>query len=159
MLSENIYSVLKTLTDRFSGNDINWVLVGSVSLALQGMDIKPNDIDILTDRSGALAMDDLLKDFVKKRVLLRESHNFKSYFGTFAINSVGVEIMGDLQIKNPDANPWVETDNLSKKIFVQYKDLKIPCFGLEHEYLAYSRMGREEKADKIKRFLEKAGSN
>lgn len=159
MIAENIYSALKVLTDRLSDSGIDWVLVGSTSLAMQGMDFNPGDIDVLTDKDGAFAINNLLKDFITEGVSLKENGKFESYIGSFKINGVQVEVMGDLQIKDPEENPWVEADDFPKKTLVQYKDLRIPCFDLEHEYLAYSRMGRKEKADKIRKFLDQGVSS
>jgi D-hexose-6-phosphate mutarotase len=68
---------------------------GSLSLALQGIDVEPHDIDLLTDRQGAYRINAMLKKYEKKRVGYSETEKLSSYFGVFEIQGVKVEVMGD----------------------------------------------------------------
>ena len=53
-MNKEIIEALKKVYDKLIETNILWVLSGSVSLAIQGVDVEPrNDIDILTDESGS----------------------------------------------------------------------------------------------------------
>ncbi|MBU1117403.1 hypothetical protein KKD37_00380 [Patescibacteria group bacterium] len=150
MISKENIEVTKIITEKLSHDNINWALIGSSNLALQGVDVRAHDIDILTDKEGALRIGKLLKEFTKEEVGYKESEKFRSYFGKFIINGIDVEIMGDLLVVNPSGDIWDETTNfLDKKIYFQIDDTEIPIISLDQEYKAYSRQGKEKKAQKI----------
>jgi hypothetical protein len=46
-----------------------WAINGSTSLVLQGIDLKPNDIDILTDRDCAYEIQEIFNDFMLEPVI------------------------------------------------------------------------------------------
>ncbi len=54
-LDGRIIEVLKFIHDIFERNGIRWVLAGSISLALHGIDVKVVDIDIITDRASTFS--------------------------------------------------------------------------------------------------------
>jgi hypothetical protein len=43
----------KIVYNKLKDHKINFMIVGSTSLILQGIDVKANDIDIITDKKGA----------------------------------------------------------------------------------------------------------
>ncbi|HEX7065215.1 MAG TPA: hypothetical protein VF199_09155 [Bacillales bacterium] len=49
--------------ERLQEQKIPWVLTGSLAFAMQGVPLTPNDIDIQTDRDGAVAIENLFKSF------------------------------------------------------------------------------------------------
>ena len=75
-----IVEALKVITRRLRDAKIKWVLVGSTSLALQGVDVSPKDIDILTDKDGAFEINKLLKEYEVKSVQFKTSDLFESFF-------------------------------------------------------------------------------
>ena len=93
MIPENTFQALKIISEKLNGKGINWVLIGSTNHALQGVDVKPNDIDILTDKEGAYAIGEALKEYVIEEVHIKESETMKSHYGKFNINDVEVEIL------------------------------------------------------------------
>lgn len=106
MISQEFIKVLRRINERFQKHKIRWVLVGSLSLALQDVKIKPKDIDILTDKEGALKSNEIFKKHIKKAVAWSQTERYGSFFGKFQINGVVVEIMGDLKVK--ERNKWIE---------------------------------------------------
>lgn len=155
MIPKNNIKTLKILVKKLSNKKINWAIIGSTNLALQGVDVTANDIDILTNKEGAFLIGKLLKEFTIKPIEYKESERFKSYYGLFEINNIKIEIMGDLQYKIPKGDLWSKKSRLSKKIIIKYQGLNIPVISLEQGYIAYSKMGRIEKANKIKEVLDK----
>ncbi|MEK9171860.1 MAG: hypothetical protein AAB782_01340 [Patescibacteria group bacterium] len=149
MISKEKIEVLKIIAQNLKPHGINWALVGSSNLALQGVSVEAHDIDIITDKEGALSIGKVLHEYVEEEVKYKESEKFKSYYGKFNINGVHVEIIGNLLNKSPRGDLWSETTNLSKKEIFKLDNLEIPVISLDQEYKAYLKLGREEKAEKI----------
>lgn len=146
--------VLKKIKNKLDNNNINWVLTGSFSFALQGMPIEVHDIDIQTDERGAYEIESLFEKYVIKKVQFSQAKNIRSHFGALMIDGIKVEIMGDIQ-KLVDGR-WEEPIELEKyKKFVYVQGMKIPVLSLDYEYQAYKKMGRIEKAKMIKEWLFK----
>jgi len=146
---------LKIISKKTENKNLLWVVIGSTNLAMQGVDVKANDIDILTDKKGALEFNKILAEFTVNPVEYKESEKFKSHIGLFKIKGVEVEIIGELKNKIPEGDLWSETTSLSKRTIIQFKGMKIPVIPLEQELFAYTKLGRKEKAEKIRLFLEK----
>jgi len=155
MISKNHGEALNVLVKKLKGKGVNWVLIGSTNLAVQGVDVKENDIDILTDKQGALRIGKLLKDFVIQQVAYSKSERFSSYHGKFSIHGVEVDVMGELVNTLPSGDLWSETKAFSEKRIIALAGMHLPVISLEKEFHAYTKLGRIEKARKIKEFLDR----
>ena len=60
---------LETLLRAISGQELTWLLVGSASLAVRGLDASPGDIDLATDAAGARLLGELLADALIEPVM------------------------------------------------------------------------------------------
>ena len=141
MIRKEIADVLKFITKKFQDYGIYWVIVGSVSLALQGLDLKPNDIDILTNKKDALKMNKLLEDYVMQPVKWSKNEEFDSYFGKFLINNVKVEIMGDLKIKM--GGEWISLKNrLRSPKFIKIEGISLPVSPIKEQLEYYERRNK-----------------
>ncbi len=133
---------------------VNWVVTGSLGFALQGIPVEPHNIDIQTDRGGAYEIESLFSEFMVTPVKFRESERIRSHFGVLMIEGVRVEIMGDIQKKV--GGEWEPPVDINKyKRFVEIEGMKVSALDLEYEYGAYLKLGRVEKAEMLKKFLEK----
>lgn len=145
-------SVLEFLTKKLL--KVHWVLVGSLSLALQGVNIRPKDIDILTDKAGALKCNELLKDFCLEPIKWSKTDTFASYFGKFRIKNLLVEIMGDLEIK--DQNTWRKIESRLKAVrSVQINDIRVPVSPLKEQLESYQKLNREKDRLRVQLIKEK----
>ncbi|MBD3362771.1 hypothetical protein GF362_03560 [Candidatus Dojkabacteria bacterium] len=153
MLPKKHTKVLKFIAEKLNNTNINWIVVGSTNLAMQGVDIEPNDIDILTDKKGAFEIEKILQDFVTKPVKYSENKKFRSYYGILKIEDIEIEIMGDLVNKKAIGDLWNETRGFVGKIYFNLIGTKIPVNTLEKELSAYKKIGREKKVDKIQAFI------
>jgi hypothetical protein len=154
MIPEQNLRALKLIADKLAGKQISWAIVGSSSLALQGVDVEAHDIDLLTTKAGALEIAKLLKEYETEQVKYSESEYFKSYSGIFTIAGVKVELMGDMQYKTSDGN-WITGNRLAKLNSIKVRDFTLPVLDLKVEHQAYLTMGRIEKAKKIKEAMDK----
>jgi len=151
---EKIISALQQFVSLVEGKNIFWILSGSVSLALQGVDVVPKeDIDILTDAEGAKALDELLADFVVKKSDYSSTDKYRSYFGIYKISDIQIEVMGDFQYMTKEGSRSKENQT-HDLLYKEYHGMRLPMLTLEQELQEYENMWRTEKADKIRQFLQ-----
>ena len=97
MLNPTFVEVIKLISENIPSN-IKWAIDGSTSLALQGIDVTPHDIDILTDHEGAIRIQESLKKYNVGPISHSSNEKYDSYFGTFKMKSIKVDVMGDLRV-------------------------------------------------------------
>ncbi len=155
-----LLEVLLRISNDLEKNNIPWVLVGSLSLYLQGVDIEPEDIDILTTKEGALKLNTIWDKFKIKSVSFGETSSFRSYYGRFKINDVYVEVMGELEQKINDK--WVSLMNrLINPVIISISGARIPVSPLENQLASYEKSNREKdiiRAEKIREALARKKS-
>jgi len=154
MIDRQFVNALRIITSELENEEINWVLGGSVNLALQGVDVSPRDIDIVTDKQGAFKIGELLKDYEIKKVGLTRSEKFSSYLGKFRIKGLEVEVIGSLRTKTSKGK-WAKSFKPKHKVTLKLKEMKIPASPLEVELKAYEILGRTETLQKIREALER----
>ncbi len=142
-------AVLDLILDRLEGLGHPWALTGSLSIALRGMPLVPRDIDLQSDRAGAVAMAARMSAYQVEQVQLRESEQIRSYIGHLEMEGLKVEIMGDVQKRGPagwdpapDLSRWIET--------IPFRGRQLPVLSLGYEAEAYQRMGRARRAAQIR---------
>ena len=147
---ENFEETILFLARRLKG--FQHAFRGTAGLVLQGLSMNVDDIDIVCDKNTALAGNEILADFILEKVSFKESSRFKSYFGSFRINKILVEIMGEWQIKDGKGN-WSEPFNAGKKEAkeISFKGEKIKVTSFETELAVFARMGRWTAYHKIKK--------
>lgn len=153
MIDQHYLSVLSKIYAQLNVSDVNWVLTGSASFALQGVPTRVHDIDIQTDEVGAHKIERLFSEFIVRKVNLSSTEAIRSHFGILMIDGVRVEIMGDIR-KRSENGEWEQPVDLQRhKQFVDVEDMHIPVLSLEYEYQAYLKMGREEKAELLRQWI------
>ena len=145
---------LQLLCKSLETSDVRWVLAGSLSLALQGVNVEPHDIDLLTDRQGAFRINAMLKKYEKKAVDYAETEKVSSFFGVFEIQGVKVEVMGDYRERQ--GTKWV---SLSKRLAnpktIEVDGIRIPVSSLEDQLVSYRRLKRPKDAEKTRKILQR----
>ena len=148
MITGELFEALRILVQKIGNNDIRWVLVGSMSLALQCVNVTPGDIDVLTDKSGAYKINVLLKDFEVRSVKYSRTEQVQSYLGEFNINNVKIEVMAEYQEKVNGR--WLALDSrLVSPGTIQFEGLQVPVSDLSEQLRGYEISGREKDAGKI----------
>jgi hypothetical protein len=154
MLDSRFLVVLQEIYKRLKTCNIPWAITGSFGMALQGMDMDVHDIDLQTDQRGAYEIESRFSAYVVTPVHYRSSERIRSYLGALAIDDIKVEIMGAIQ-KRIDEHRWEEIVKVEKyRKWVEIEGMQIPVLSLEYEYQAYLKMGRVEKAEMIKDWLQ-----
>lgn len=133
---------------------INWAVTGSFGMVLHGMQVEIHDIDLQTDKEGAFEIERRLVNSLVKIVHFRASERIRSYFGTFEINGIKIEVMGGMQHLAADQTWGSPVAIETCHDWVDFNEMNIPVITLEHEVEAYQLYGRPEKAEKIKEFMQ-----
>ncbi len=154
MIDSRFAKVLHQLHNKLDIDEINWAVTGSLGFALQGMDVDVNDIDIQTEKSGAYEIERRFSQYVVRNVEFSSNKRIRSHFGELSVNGIKVEIMGDIQKCLPDGTWEDPIDICSNRCFINYGGISIPVMSLEYECEAYYKLGRMEKADQVRRYLE-----
>ena len=153
MISSEHINVLRQIKTQLANTDIDWVVTGSLALALQGVPVEVRDIDIHTDEQGAYGIESLFSDYVQDRVAPSYTQDVRSYHGKLVIDGIEVEIIGDIQKRCEDGT-WEDLAAIEHhKRVVAVVGMAIPVFSLEYEYQAYLRLGREKRAQVIKEWM------
>lgn len=143
------------LYTRLKDTKVCWAITGSMGMVIQGMDLEIHDIDLQSDREGTYEIQNLFPEYMTERVELKEGAEIRSYFGRMNVMGVKVELMGDMEHREP-GNDWLGKPDLSCHIRrVDFEGMNLPVMDLEHEYIAYQLLGRPEKAAKIRAFLDR----
>lgn len=149
--------VFRKIYVRLKDTDVNWVVTGSLSFALQEVPVTPHDIDIQTDATGAYEIERYFSSFVIRSVVFSSTEKIRSHFGALMIDGIKVELMGDIQKQLADGS-WEEPVDLERhKRFVEVEGMQIPVLSLEYEYEAYLKLGRFERAHMLKDVLQGKG--
>jgi hypothetical protein len=130
-----------------------WAFTGSVGMALQGVNLEIADIDIQTNQTGSYQIQDHLSKYTVSKVRYLESLNIRSHFGTFRINEIAVEVMGDIE-KRLDDGSWIGPPNLYPIIrLIDLDGVNVPALDLEYEKEAYRILGRVDTVREVEEFL------
>ncbi len=155
MVSAAHLDVLPQIHERLRPTDVTWVLTGSLSLALQGVDTEVHDIDVQTDQAGAREIELLFADYVVRPVVLKEDERVRSHLGALEIDGIEVEIIGDVQKRVPGGRWEPPPDLAGLATTVEVSGIRVPVLLLEYERDAYRKMGRPEKAEMIAEALRR----
>ncbi|HEX6034145.1 MAG TPA: hypothetical protein VFY83_06900 [Anaerolineales bacterium] len=148
-------NVLSFLVERIPPTEYSWVLTGSAGLRLQGVALPVHDLDLQTDGKTIFLLEKQLAQFMKTAVHIWKSEHTLSYHGQAEISGLPVEILGDIRHRRPDDTWEAPLDLKQLRVWVDWHNLQIPVLSLNHEALAYEKMGRMEKAELIRAALRK----
>ena len=154
MIEPRFLDALRIVCDRLDGCPSPWAITGSLGMALQGMDLEIHDIDLQTDQSGADEIEKRLAEYTSVPVRYLASERIRSYLGAFEIEGVKVEVMGDIQKRLEDGTWEAPVRVEDYRQWLDYDGLRLPVLSLDYEVQAYRKMGRIEKAEKIRRWLD-----
>jgi hypothetical protein len=154
MLPTPFLTALHIIVDRLQNAPADWVVTGSLGMALQGVPLEPHDIDLQTDEPGAYVLEERLREYVVRPVVFRPSERIRSHFGALMIEGLKVEIMGDVEKLLPGESAWIRPPDMQQvRRWVELDGLTIPVMDLEYEVRAYRDYGRLERAEMLQAWL------
>lgn len=150
-------NTLKTITQRLGDEPIRWAVGFSSALVLHGIDIDPQDIDIVADKQGAFAINKLLNNYVVNPVAKGSfSEQFDSFFGLFEIGGCSIEVMGSFKFKSCINNKWYSFDKMFNEVeIISFDNVRIPVISLDCLVNIYKKMGRDKDLSKVNLIKEK----
>ena len=155
MVQKPYLAVLQIIYERLRDASVEWVVTGSLGMALQGMRLEVHDIDLQTDEIGAYEIEKRFAKYIVRPVGHVVSERIRSHFGILEIEGVKVEIMGALQ-KRLEGRQWeVPVEVTAYRQWVAVRGMRIPVLSLEYEQRAYRELGRVDRVRAIQRWLEK----
>ncbi|MHB1493384.1 MAG: nucleotidyltransferase domain-containing protein [Thermoplasmataceae archaeon] len=132
MIPDKFRETILIISEKIPSN-VKWAVDGSTSLALQGMDIVPHDIDILTDHNGAYRIQDVFKDAAVKPVSHSSTDRYESDFGVFSINGLKVEVMGNLKVFRNGKWSYEQNPHTVKTENIDLGDKVIQVVSISHQ--------------------------
>ena len=154
-LPEQHAVVLSLLVEKIPPTEYLWALTGSAGLRLQGVDLSIHDLDLQTDAKTVFLLEKELAECMKVPVQPWESEHTLSYHGQAELNGLQVELLGDIRHRQPDGTWGMSLDLKSLLVWVEWRGLEIPVLSLDHEAMAYEKMGRRQKAELIRSAIRK----
>lgn len=88
-------SVLLTFAEKCRANGIEWYIIGSVSEAVVGVDIKPHDMDIVVHVRDFYRVKSIFLDFLIEPFVDNKGTWLVRYFGRLCLNGVMIDIAAD----------------------------------------------------------------
>jgi hypothetical protein len=155
MISKEHIEVLRFVVNKLKYKNINWCLVGTTNLIIQGVKIESGDIDIITDEKGVYLLSKIFKEFEVKPPNYSSSGKFRSFFSSYQIKNIKVEVMGNFQYKT-SKGIWSKVmvpKNLKYKM-IRFDDFGVNIVPLNVAYKFYKDVDREATAQKIKKYLK-----
>ena len=133
-------------------DEVTWAVTASANLALRGFSVDPGDVDVLTDEAGARRIVERFDANVSRPLTppasVREG-NIRSHYGELSLVGVPVDVMGDVQLREPDRGPgeWGPVVDPDRREIVTVDGQRVPVMPLAYERRCYTALGREEKLD------------
>lgn len=148
---DKLIASLDLISKLMLSNKINWSLIGSANMFFQGIDVNPNDLDVVVHLNDLKSARNIFKDYnpseIKELKPLVKTPAWEFKFNLFEIT---IQFLGE-----NDGGDYVKNLLSPDKIKnLQIENLKIPCFKLETEMQVYSDTKRFNKSNLIKSFLE-----
>jgi len=148
MIESNFREVFKIIYEKLKENEINWAVIGSTNMKLQGMKVKPRDLDIIIHLKDLVKMKDIFSEYEVSPITKLKPIVNSAWEIILNIKDVEVQFLGEKEGGVYDRK--LIEENL---VYINIDRLKIPCFKLEIDARAYEQTGRIEKAKLIRNFL------
>lgn len=145
-MSDKIYQTLKILSDKLCNTD--YVLIGSANLCVQGLNLEPFDIDILTTQEDIIKIDRILQEYRTKEIYFDNRNSWNCFISYYQIGDIQIEVLANLD------NDRQSIETTQKKIVIKFNDLVLPCISLVGELETYKKMNRLDKIKLIEDFLK-----
>ena len=141
---------LKMIHKEFSKEKLTWAVIGSTNMKLQGINIQPNDLDIIVKLSDLKKIAVIFKKYHSENKI--EKAKTKTGETIYRINveiaKTNIEIVGER-----DSGIYSRGLLSNQIIKIKLGDIEIPCFTLEAEEKAYLLRKRFNRAKIIRDFL------
>ena len=158
---------LLELHKRLDKEHIFWAVGGDLGETLRAVQVRPDCVEILTDKKGAAQIFMAFKEFSQKGVLFQtqrlerkataEEKEYpiyaRSYYFDFTLNGVKIKVYGDLQFK---VGNWEWGDKLEfTPEHVSVVGAKTAIVPLQVKHQLYQALGWADRAEKISQVIDR----
>lgn len=149
MINDKFKRALRVVARIMNESHVQYVVIGSSNMAIQGMEVDPGDLDIAVSKDDLGKIDKLFSEHVVSLAEFKESTRGGQYWRLeLGIGGFEVEVIGER-----DDDIYVEKMLAGTTIIVDVNNTKVPCLQLEAEADAYAETNRLQKAETIRKFL------
>lgn len=146
-MDENIKKIIKELASRMNSSGVKWAFVGTVNHLLQGMNVNPNDIDIVISYNDLEKVKNVFLDIDFE---IKEFPDKKAQEITFKLNGFEVQICADYE----QGEYYKKRSEAGSIKMLNIDGIEVPVFTLNSEIECYLLKGRNEKANKLIEFIK-----
>jgi len=150
MINEEFKRAIFEISERMLENSVKYAITGSANLALQGIKVPPQDVDIVVFHEDLQRIIRIFPEYLRSGVRKMESKIGDAWEVLLNIEGVDVQVFAEPSGKYSRA---LYDNSFSLDI----DDRLIYCLPLEAELKLYRETGRLEKAKMIERFLKNKG--
>ena len=153
MLTENFKDAIELIYSKLKDKNIKFAFIGSANLNLQGIDVVPKDLDLISSIPGLKLISEEFKDYIIQPISKKPyfKDGYPEYYELkLKINDVLVHIMGEY-----DSDLYMSRINKGNVVLVKFMNISVPCLALKSEAEAYSEMGIYKKVKLIRDYLNK----
>jgi hypothetical protein len=145
---------LKKINKIFSDKKIDWILKGSMALAIRGINVEVHDIDIFINKKDIEKIPPIFDSNTKRTLeyVQTDALNIRSLWGTYIFDEAEIDIVSEVEHK---INGKWKRINIKKTTKVVFEGMKFKILDLEEEYDGYLALGRTEKAITILNHINK----
>lgn len=151
MISKEFEKVIKIINERFRKNKIQWALIGSTNMAIQGIKVIPRDLDIVVHLSDLKKIKSIFSEYNPSEIMeLKPFTKEQVWEVKVIIENIEVQVLGERT-----TGEYVRRLLPNQLVKIKLDGADIPCFTLEAEAQTYAATKRQHKADLINNFLRK----
>ncbi len=132
----------------YNNPDQKWVVIESVALLVHGVQLDPDDLDILANEAAFYAICELFKDNLCYAPQYGKTNLFESTIARFNFEGRQVELM--MNFKKNLQGTWKDISYLlDKHSVIDFEGLSIPVASIRESYSIYSQLGRSKDVAKL----------
>ena len=146
MISDDYKKAIFEISELMIENSIKYAITGSTNLALQGVPVSPQDIDIVVYYEDLQKIVKIFPKYLKTGMRKMETKRGEAWEILLSIDGVGVQFFSEMQGAYHSA--LYENSHC-----IEMNDRLIYCFPLRQEMKIYKEMGKEDKVEMIRKFL------
>lgn len=146
MLDNNSLELIKLIATRMEPAEVRWALTGGANLALQGLDMEFNFIDVLVKNEDLDVTREIFNDFEEVNYIKLENGEGEEI--VFAVKNFEIRVCGEY-------GHGYFLKFFDDIIFLERNGIKIPCFKLKNEMNICKKFDKTDRMKIIKKFLKR----
>ncbi|MCX6773653.1 MAG: hypothetical protein NTY68_01490 [Candidatus Micrarchaeota archaeon] len=148
MINEDYKKAIFEISELLIQNSIKYAITGSTNLALQGIPIIPQDIDIVVEYEDLQKMVKIFPKYLKTGMRKMETKHGEAWEVLLDMDGVEVQFFAEMQGEYHSA--LYENSHS-----IEMDDRLIYCLPLRQEMKIYEDMGKKDKAKMIENWLRR----